>query len=303
MLSEKPLLKSNLHYWLEDRLVRAGWYDNVDAGETNFYGHDISRFAATSNDPDFIDGRVWQSAFKNWVYASGIPAAVSGLAAPFVASGIVVNGVFYPEATTTGTFAHQLDFENGRVIFDSVVAASSVVQGSFSYQLVSVRMADAFDNENQPLLLESLYKDNPAQTGISTYPSASNTTLPAIFIDVRDRIHVPYELGTRASIKDFFVVCHIYNRNPLYHDRLEDFIGDFHHETLLGIDFSTAPFPLLAFGERNPAWTGYSTLADPWGAHFWRRIYLEDIEIKKVGGLFNIQRSQARMRVRIYPNF
>jgi hypothetical protein len=302
MLSEKPLIKSNLHYWMEDKLVRAGWYDNVTVGETNFYGHDISRFIPITDDPDFIDGRVWQSAFKNWVYASGIPAAFSGVAAPFVASGVVVDGTFYSEAAT-GIYAHQLDFENGRVIFDNVIAGSPVVQGAFSYQLVSVRMADELDNENQPVLLESFYKDNPAQTGVATYPSAANRTLPAIFIDVRDRKNSPYELGTRNSVKDYFVVCHLYNRNPLYQDRLEDFLANFHHETILGINFSTAPFPLGAFGERDLTFTGYSTLASLYSGYFWRRIYLEEVEIKKVAGLFNIQRSQAHMRVRIYPNF
>ena len=303
MLSEKPLIKSNLQYWMEDRLVREGWYDNVTAGETNVYGHNISLFAAITNDADFIDGRVWQSAFKNWVYASGIPAAVSGVAAPFVASGIVVDGTFYSETSTTGTHAHQLDFENGRVIFDNVLAGSPVVQGSFSYQMVTVRMADELDNENQPLLFESLYKDNPSQTGVAAYPAVTNRTLPAIFIDVRDRKNSPYELGTRAAVKDYFTVCHLYNRNPLYQDLLEDFLASFHHETLLGINFNSAPFPLVVFGELNPAWIGYSSLANVYSGYFWRRIYLDDVEIKKTASLFNIQRSQARMRVRVYPNF
>jgi len=71
----------------------------------------------------------------------------------------------------------------------------------------------------------------------------------------------------------------------------------------LGIDFNTAPYPLLSFGRRNPAWTSYSDMAQLWTSGFWRRIYLESTGPIKDPPLFEVERSRVNFRIRVYPNF
>jgi hypothetical protein len=303
-MRRKALLKSNLEYWLNDKLLREGLYRNISIGDTDIYGRDMSAMATVDDDPTFsIAGQVWQSAFKNWVYEDGIPSSVSGIAPPTVASGVTVNGTFYPQATTSGAFAHFIDYPNGRVIFPSPILTSSLVQADFSYKEVTVDFAEKFDNERLDLLTETSIKDNPQQSGTVTHPSKNNRTLPAIWIDFLDRENDGYELGSKSLVSDFGGVFHVWGRDSFLRDVVEDIVNDTHRDVVLGIDFNTAPFPLLSRGRKNPAWPGYAELARIHSPHFWRRIYIEETKPKKDKPLFEIERTQVRFRVRIYPNF
>jgi hypothetical protein len=303
LMRRKTLLKSNLEYWLNDKLLREGLYRNISIGDADVYSMDMSKLVPISDDEDFKDGQVWQSAFKNWVYESGIPSSVSGVAPPTVASGISVNGTFYPEATTSGAFAHFIDFPNGRVVFLSPILTSSLVQGDFAHKEVTVDFAERFDNERMDLLTETAIKDNPQQTGVVTYPSKEQRTLPAIWIDFLDRENDGYELGSKSLVSDFNGVFHVWGRDGFLRDVVEDIVNDTHRDVILGIDFNTAPFPLLSKGRRNPAYPGYAELARIHSPHFWRRIYMEETNPRKDKPLFEIERTQVRFRVRIFPNF
>jgi len=302
-LGAKSLIRANLELWINDTLLRQGFYSNVNTGDVDNYNNNISRLNLVIGDPDFTDGRVWQSAFKNWVYESGIPSAHTGVAPPFIASGVSVNGTFYPEVTTVGAFAHFIDFPNGRVIFDSPQASSDVVEGAFSYKHVTVDFADTLNNENKPLLIETMLKDNPPQTGVQTYPDVTSRTLPAIWIDILSRTSRGYELGTRKPIKEYRGVFHLWARDNFELDFLEDILGDEQRAVLIGVDFNTAPFPLLAFGRRNSLWTQYSDYATLWGPYTWRRIYLDETNPIKDAPLFEIERSRVNFLIRTYPNF
>lgn len=302
-LRRKTLLKSNLEYWLNDKLLREGLYRNVTLGETGPDGIDISRLVPISDDEDFNNGQVWQSAFKNWVYESGIPSSVSGVAPPTVASGVTVNGTFYPEATTSGSFAHFIDFPNGRVVFLSPILTSSNVQADFAHKEVTVDFAERFDNERLDLLTETQIKDNPQQSGVTAYPQKQQRTLPAIWIDFLSRDNDGYELGSKSLVSDFQGVFHVWGRDSFIRDVIEDIVNDTHRDVILGIDFNTAPYPLLHKGRRNPAWPGYAELARVHSPHFWRRIYIEETNPRKDKALFEVERTQVRFTARIYPNF
>lgn len=301
-LRRKALLKTNLELWLNDKLLREGLYTNVSTGETNFYGANISQLIPVEDESN-ADGRVWQSAFKNWVYEPDIPSPASGVAPPIVASGISVNGTFYPQATTSGVFAHKIDFPNGRVIFDSPILTSSLVEGQFAYKEVMIDHADKLNNENEPLQIETTYKDNPEQTGVETYPTKNSRTLPAVWIDLVGRNNDGYELGSKSLVSDFLGVFHVWGRDSYLRDIIEDILNDAHRDVLIGIDFNTAAFPLLSQGQRNPAWPGYSAQANVNSNDFWRRIYLDNIDARKDSSLFEIERTRVGFLARIYPNF
>lgn len=301
-MQRKVLLKTNLELWLNDLMLRKGLYTSISAGDTNVGGDNISQLISIE-DEDFVTGQVWQSAFKNWVYEEGIPSPSSGVLPPIVASGITVDGTFYPEATTSGAFAHFIDFPNGRVVFTSAISTASVVEGTMSYKEVTVDQADRFNNEAQPLLLETAYKDNPNQDGVQTYPSKTSRTLPAIWIDLQGRKNTGYELGSKSLVSEFVGVFHVWGRDSYLRDVIEDALLDAQRDVLLGIDFNTAPYHLLSRGRRNPAWPGYAVLANVHSPNFWRRIYLEETEARKDQSLFEVERTQVRFLIRIFPNF
>lgn len=290
---------------MNDLFLRDGLYTNVSTGETDIYLNNISLLVSVT-DESFADDIVFQSPFKNWVYESGIVVVQSGILPPVIASGVTVDGTFRPQATGvpgfSAAFAHNFDFPNGRVIFDAP-QVGAIVEAAYAYKTVAVEFANEFNNEKRPLLIETAFKDNPRATGVDIYPTKESRTLPAVFIDVLDRQTSPYELGTRDGITDFFGVFHIWARDGYELDLVEDILGDEHRQTLLGIDFNTAPFPLEAFGSKNPAFTSYRQLARVHSPHFWRRIYIESTRPRKDTPLYEIERGRVDFNIRVYPNF
>jgi len=83
-LRRKSLVKSNLDLWLNDLFLKDGFFIDVSTGDTDVYGRDISEMISTP-DPSYADGRVWQSAFKEWVHESGINPTEPTQTAPLVA--------------------------------------------------------------------------------------------------------------------------------------------------------------------------------------------------------------------------
>lgn len=302
----KSLVKQNIELYLNDLFLRNGLYTNVASGEIDFYGNDIS-VLVSSSDESFVDNTVFQSAFKNWVWELEIPSAGSGIAPPTAISGVAVDGVFYPTATGApgfnAAFGHSIDYPNGRVIFNSPIAAGSTVQASFSYKEVLVDWANSLDNENRPVLIETSFKDNPQQTGVDIYPSRDSRTLPAVFIDFISRSSDGYELGDKSLIANLFGVFHIWSRDDFYQDIIEDILGEAQRDVILGINFNTAPQPLDEFGDKNPAFPAYNNIAAIWSEHFWKRIYLDVTEPKKDRPLFEVERSRVEFTARVYPNF
>jgi len=302
-LRVKSLVKSNLQYWMNDLFLRAGLYSNVVVSEIDYYRNNIS-LLLTQSDPSFNGtNRVFQSAFKNWIYESGIPSSTGGVAPPSIASGVTVDGVFYPEATTSGTYEHFIDFPNGRIVFSTSLIGSPVVEAAFSYATATIDFANVFNNETRPLLIETAWKDNPMATGIDAYPSVDARTLPAVFIDVLSRTSKGYELGDKSLMADLFGVFHVWSHDDMDRDIIEDILTDAQHDVILGINFNTAPYPLLSFGRRNPAWTSYTAMAQLWTPHFWKRIYMESVDSSKDSPLFEVERTRVDFRTRVYPNF
>jgi len=297
----KALLKSNLEFWLNDKLLRNGMYETISVDEQNLYAEDLS--VLQNQTPNGASaGGIWQSGFKNWVYESGIPSPGVGITAPIVASGVTVNGTFYPESTV-GAFSHKIDHRNGRVIFDTPISTSSTVKAEFSYKLVTVEDARRFDRKRQRLLTETEYKDNPYATGVSIYPTVDTKTLPAIWIDVVGRSNTGHELGNKSLIASFNCVFHVWARDAYLVDMIEDILCEEEQSVILGVDYNTAPFALLGAGEKNPNYTQYSDYAQLWTPYFWRRIYIQDVESQYDSPYHEIERARIRFVSTIYPNY
>lgn len=299
----KTLLKSNLKLWLNDLFIRKGLYISISTGEVGIYSRDLSRMIALNDDTFPVDNSIYQSAFKNWVHEENVSSSESGVAAPVIASGVTVDGTFYLTATTSGTFAHLIDYPNGRVIFDTPLAGSPVVQGQFSYKTVTIDSASIFNNENNPIQIETALKDNPQQSGVESYPTSDMRVLPAIFIDILSRDSFPYELGTRDAVASYDGVFHLWTRDEYIGDIIEDILSEEHRQVLLGIDFNIAPDPLLREGNKNPSFTSYAAFANVHSPQFWRRIYLDSIRIQKDSALFEVERTSIRFTALVYPIF
>lgn len=301
----KAQVKANLELWLNNLFLSDGFYNNVVVGDTNIYGADVSTLIPTS-DESYADNRVWRSPFLNWVHESGI-IPPSGIQSPIIASGAWVNGTFYPKSSGApgynAAFAHSIDYPNGRIIFDSPILSTSQVSASFSYKTIGVDFVSTFENEQRQFYIETTYKDNPSQTGVISYPEAGTKTLPMVVIDMTSTSYEPYELGSASNLVELEGSFWIWARDSYMLDQIEDLVGGQEHSVIQAIDFNTAPYPLDEVGDKNEAFTSFGQWADVHSPYFWRRIYLDEIDIDKVTPLYNIERSQISFLARVYPNF
>lgn len=302
----KSQVKQNLDLYLNDLFLRQGFFTDISTGETDIYSRDISQLSSVS-DPSFPDNTVWQSAFKQWVHESGLVTDFANISSPIVASGVTVDGTFYPtDSAAPGfnpIFAHNVDFPNGRIIFSSAISSSSTVQVEFSYKEITVDFASTFENESKDFFIETAFKDNPHQTGVITYPEFNSRTLPMVLIDVLRTSRDAYELGSASTVAVLEGSFIIWSRDEFMRDQIEELLSDQEHTVLLGINFNTAPFPLTHIGDKNSSYTNYDTLANLASPHFYRRIYLDEVSTRRLAPFYNIERTQASFTIRVYPIF
>lgn len=209
--------RDNLGKIVEDNLVEfyrwgfanAGAYTIVtvaNPGTPDPYNPDEVLYPVhrTDTTPDYSS---WQSRHPDWCFEQGLDAAVE----PLVCRGVYVDGTPYPAATTTGAFAHTLDFPRGRVNFAAPIDPASVVQAAYTYRLVSV-----FDH-NQPWFREIVLGSIGADEGASI---ADTATLPLLddyrvatpFVVVESAVArdaVPWELGSTLMMQRRDVVFHV----------------------------------------------------------------------------------------------
>jgi hypothetical protein len=301
----KSQTKANVLLWLNNLLIKDGYYSNVSAGETDIYGRDVSSLISVS-DASYSDNRVYQSAFKNWVHESGVTADYA-IDAPLLASGVTVDGVFYPKDPLApgynASFGHKIDYVNGRIIFNSPIIPTTSIQAEFAYKSIYVDFADRFENEQDELAFETMYKDNPMQTGVLVYPSPHTIPLPSLMIDFSTRSQEAYELGSASNVALMQGSFISWTRDSADKDLLEDLIVQQEHTVLLGIDFNKAPMPLDSRNDKNPAFTNYDDFARLDSGVFFKRIYIDEISQRNSIPVYNIERSRLDFTIRVYPNF
>ena len=110
-------IQDNIIEFLDWALLEKGNYFNVTLNELSPSSGDYSRLLPASG-VNYANGRCWESFRKNWVWQSGIsynpPPIVGSNASKPGISRVYVNNAFYPSATS-GTYAHKVDYYNGRV--------------------------------------------------------------------------------------------------------------------------------------------------------------------------------------------
>lgn len=193
-------IQDGLVEYFDWALMEIGNYFNVSKGELSPNGSDYSKLRLSSND-NYQKGQVWEGFRSNWIWQSGIsysPAPIVGTnnTRPGI-SGVYVNDTFYP-ITTTGTYAHHVDYLNGAVIFDSPIPTGSKVQAEYSYKWINVTYAHRL-----PWLVQLQSKTSQPTTdflqstqGAWNLPPEARLQLPAIAVEtVASRKFKGYQLG------------------------------------------------------------------------------------------------------------
>jgi len=232
-----------------------GFFFNVASGQLDHLGNDQSNLTRITNDPDFIEGQVYQSQFKNWVYEEDV-AVPSGFTTPTLASGVFVNSVFRLRADLT--YGHSIDYPNGRIIFDDpgAVLVTDDVRTDFGVKRVWV---DEITKDVIPLINDLIASNPEIQNTSQTVPSG--LTLPAVYIERVRTTSDPLQLGggkiSNREINFHILANHINDIKPL-----SFLLSEREDKTLKLVDWAVAPFPLDEFGDKTSGYTPYRTLQD-----------------------------------------
>lgn len=249
-------LQDNLVEFLDWGLLQKGNYQNVTLGETTPDGGDMSKLRISSND-NFVAGKAWESFRKNWVWQSGIlynPAPIVGnnSATPGI-SGVYVNSNFYP-SNTTGTYAHKVDYFNGRIIFDNPIPTGSLVQVEYSYKYINIVYANAIPwlQEIQYRTLDFPSSFNLTDKGDFELPSEMRVQLPAIAVEVVPKRNMRgYQLGGGQFVETD-VLFHCIAEDEFTRNKLVDIISLQNDKTIYMFDSNkiaqSGAFPLDYMG-------------------------------------------------------
>lgn len=222
-------LQDNIVEFLEWSLLEKGNYMNVSLGELSPEGIDYSKLRISSNS-SFPSGKAWEGFRQNWIWQSGVsynppPIVGNNHAIPGI-SGIYVNNVFYP-SNTSGTYAHKVDYFNGRVVFNNTIPTNSVVKAEYSYRYINVVYANSL-----PWLTEVQYSSlnlgedfDDLNKGKYDIPAEARIQLPAIAIEIVPRRTLKgYQLGGGQWV-DTDILFHCLAEDEYTRNKLVDIIS------------------------------------------------------------------------------
>lgn len=193
-------IQDGLIEYFDWALLEKGNYFNVTLNELGPDSQDMSRLRL-SQDERYSAGQVWEGFRKNWVWQSGVnyspePKVGTNHAKPGI-SGVYINNVFYP-STTSGTYAHRVDYANGRIIFNSPIPTGSKVQAEYSYKWINI----VYPNSVPWLAEIQNFTVSPDDTflekekGTYNLPPEARLQLPAIAVEiVPTRTFKGFQLG------------------------------------------------------------------------------------------------------------
>ena len=208
-------------------LLEAGAFFNVSIPTSGIYGGDSHQLRLV-DDPNYTAGQVWEGFRSNWVWESGVFSDDP----PVNVSGVHIGGTFYATRSThpnyNASYAHYIDYANGRVVFDSAIPTTSAVTTEYSYRWVNFIYAN-----NTPwfreLQFDSLRVDDSdfLQTGSGEWAQLGNTRvqMPVVAVEtVPRRRFKGYQLGGGQWVYTD-LLFHVLAEDEYTRDKIVDIIS------------------------------------------------------------------------------
>lgn len=261
----------NISGFLQWGFLNIGGYYNVKIGATT-YGYDQSTLRRVTNS-SYTDGRVWESARKNWVWQN------IGTSIPI--SGVYVNGIF---STSSGIYSHKINYREGQIIFNSGLPAGTTVKCEYSYNLYDIQPIKPWFS--QIIMGDWVTSFNGfAQAGSGAFDvlAQNRVSLPCIVIEpVANRSFKGLQLGG-GQIVSQDILIHIFGTNTQTVNRATDWISFLNDKTLHFYNIKNVSqagrTPFYYDGTLNPSGLHYKNLVDQ---YFWKKVWLKNSRIEKV---------------------
>tara|TARA_R110000765_G_scaffold111487_1_gene203246 strand:+ start:497 stop:1381 length:885 start_codon:yes stop_codon:yes gene_type:complete len=225
----KPLyqhqLLTSFYLWFDHFLLDKG------AAYKNFQGTDFYNYS----DERIQNKTVFGSPYKQWVYDKSITdATIPSISGNGPAGPITFTN---PAGNTTGTSGLLLDYDNGRVLFDSSVDTTATISGGYSVKNFNTYVS----NENEEsLIMEGKYKLNARYTRELTNVAPYDEVTPAVFLSTTTSTNQPFALGGEDNtISNITAVAFAENTYQL--DGILSIFADASREVFNGIPYTGSP--------------------------------------------------------------
>ena len=266
--TNRTQIRENIIWYLRDSFINAGGYYNIASGTLGFDGTDVS-LLQPSHHPDKGKFQVWKGLSHEWVWETGINATYAGGASPALVSGVYIEDVFYPTGTT-GTYAFDVDYGKGAIVFKNKSFASGTkIWAERSERAAFVYPAES--NEYRQIIYEHerVFNDPPG-SGQDTFGSNLKAFLPAVFVDVSHGRNKAYQIGSNSHIKTFGITMEVFSEDLRQFDFLRDACIGLETQSFTMYDSNTVQssgaYPLRYDGTLSPTPQQFSGLVDlyPW---------------------------------------
>lgn len=264
-------LEANLVSYFQWNILGTSAFINFDYATSGNYGGNASRLKYATR-PGYTNGQVWEGFRKQWIWQSGINATTQ----PIAISGVKVNGTFYP-SSTTGTYAHKIDYSNGRVIFNNAISTSATVLVAHSINHFQFYTAD---NPWWQNIQRNSYRIDDStftltSSGIWSIPPEQRVQLPCVVIEATPNFSKrggAYELGSHVHWHAQEIKAHIITENRQEMKWMIDVIGG-QYDTVINLFdkarmVASGVYPLsLADGSLNSNIGNYPDFVTNYPAH------------------------------------
>lgn len=266
-------LERNVKWWFDWALLHQGAFGVVRRNSANALNPAEARLSPV-HDERYLDGQVWNGFGREWVWESG----VSLVEPPFRVSGVYVDGEFHPLGTS-GLFAHHVDYQNGRIIFDQPQNSGADIRAEYCYRNVYVTTADHPDF--RALMLEAVELFTSGQEPADTPAREHQIWLPAIFIEVAGGRQRGLELGG-GQVKTRKLALHVMADSKADRDLLADWLDYQTRSAFTMADLNVLSPIFDEHGQITPGITNWPQMAT---AYPWRTLRVMDGTMERLPSL------------------
>jgi len=280
-------MEVNLKYFLDYAFLNIGAWTDISIDQPQIFASSLSNLTHVE-DPAFQNGQVWQGNRKAWVWEEDINFLNN--------SPELINSVIVNDSVVSTSF--NIDYTNGRLIFDNPISTNSEVKISHSYRNVQVYRAS--DTPWWQLLQSDSFEPNQISINNNDWSIGSyhRVQMPCIIIDAVARSqNLPFELGNKSLIIEQDVIFNILAESKNERNQLLDIIRVQQDNTIWLYDINKAAknnvLPLDYNGFKNPSGLSYTNLVNnyKWGKMFFKNISLSEVQS------FNINLFEGIVRV------
>lgn len=263
-------------YFFNWALLSVGAFQNVRLAQSGQYGGSRSRLRAVV-DPEYTDGQVWEAFRKEWVWETGVEFGIQ----PINISGVWVNNIFQP-STGIGTYAHVVDYPNGRILFSSAIATTANVQAEYAYKSFPFYSAD--EPWFQTLQFHSMHVEDTnflLGSGIWGVLATDRVQLPAVVIECGRRPQADgLQLGGGHIVRQH-TIFNVLGERPDDVRKMMDIIAAQQDKTIFLFNLNTLAdnntFPLNSYGSKVTNALMYPDLVAETGGYRWRKAFFESM--------------------------